>query len=198
MKKLALTLAAVASTAAAVPALAGGLNEPVVEPVIAPAPAPMATDGDWTGGYGGVALSYGDVSVGATDGNGALAGIRAGYDWDFGKFVVGGGLDYDWSNVELDNGVDTIDNVARLRLRAGADMGPALLYATAGLARAEATVGGASLSDNGYFGGIGADYKIRDNLTIGGEILMHRFDNFANSGADVDATTAGINVGLRF
>lgn len=198
MKKLALSLAALAATASALPAAAGSLADPVVEPVIAPAPAPAPMGGDWTGAYGGVSLGYGTGSVGATDANGMLYGLRGGYDYDFGQFVLGAGIDYDFANIDLDGGAGSIDAVSRLRLKAGADLGNTLVYATGGIARADATVGGADLSDDGWFGGIGADYKLRDNMTIGGEILTHKFSDFDGTGLDVDQTTASVNVGFRF
>ena len=50
----------------------------------------------------------------------------------------------------------------------------------------------------GYFGGVGLDYRISPNWTVGGEILAHRFDDFDDSGVDLDATTIGVTTGFRF
>ena len=183
--------------AMALPAFAGGLTEPVAEAPIA-APPPVIVGTDWTGGYVGGQLGFGDVSATGLDGDGALYGLRAGYDWDFGNWVLGAGVDYDWADIELGGGPDTLDSVARLKLRAGADLGRVLVYGTAGGARAEADIGGASLSDNGWFAGVGAEYLLNDRWSVGGEILTHQFDDFDNSGVDVDATTASLNVGFRF
>ncbi len=190
--------AALGAALLAAPAFAGGLTEPIPEPVIEAAPPPINTGGEWTGGHVGAGLSYGDLSAGTDGGNGVLYGVRAGYDYDFGKFVVGAGLDYDAANVDLDSGAGSLDSVTRLRIRGGVDLGQTLVYATAGAARAEATLGGTSVSDDGYFGGIGADYMLNDRWTVGGEVLVHKFDNFGGSGTDIDATTAGVNVGFRF
>ena len=198
MRRVSVPLCLALGVGTALPAMAGGLTEPVIEPAPAPVVEPARPDGDWTGFYGGAALSYGDISAGAVDGSGALYGLRAGYDYDFGGWVLGGGLDYDWSDADLDGGVGQLDNVARLRLRAGADLGNVLLYATAGAARAEAEIGGVDLSDDGYFGGVGLDYRISPNWTVGGEILAHRFDDFDDSGVDLDATTIGVTTGFRF
>lgn len=194
-----MAVAGLAGGVAALPALAGGLSQPVIEtPVAAPAPAPVSTGGDWTGGYVGGALSYGRASAGTPDGNGALYGIRAGYDRDFGSFVLGGGLSFDKASIDLSGGAGSLDDVARLSVRAGADLGNTLLYATAGAARASATLGGLSQSDNGYFGGVGAEYRIGGKMSVGGEILSHRFGDFNGTGTDVKATTAGVNVNFRF
>lgn len=182
----------------AVPALAGGYSAPVTEaPVAAPViAAPVGTD--WTGGYVGAQIGYGDASAGAVDGDGATYGLRAGYDWDLGNWVVGAGVDWDKTEIDLGTGSDNIDSIARLKLRAGYDLGRTLVYGTAGAARAEADLGGVSRSDNGWFAGIGADYALNDRWTVGGELLHNQFDDFDNTGIDLDATTASINVGFRF
>jgi opacity protein-like surface antigen len=194
---IAASLATGLAATLAAPAVAGSLDQPVAEPVIAPAPVVRPAGGDWTGGYGGAALAFGDASAGAADGDGELYGLRAGYDHDFGSFVLGGGLDYDFASVNFAGG-SSLDTVMRARVRAGVDLGQTLLYATGGVARADATIGGLSQSDTGMFGGIGADYRLSDSMTVGAEVLMHRFDDFNGTGTDIDATTAGLSVGFRF
>jgi outer membrane immunogenic protein len=181
----------------AAPALAGGLNEPVIEPAPAAPVTYVAPSQDWTGGYVGAQLGYADGSVGAASGNNGTYGLRAGYDWDFGKWVVGAGLDWDKTDVDL-GGTDKLDSIARLKLRAGADLGKTLIYVTAGGAHAKANIAGVSHSDNGWFAGIGADYAVNDKWTVGAEVVKNQFDNFDNLGVDADATTASVNVGFRF
>lgn len=153
---------------------------------------------DWTGGWGGIRLGYGDVDVGGTPGDGALYGLGAGYDYDFGDWVLGGVVNYDWSDIGLDGGVGTIDSVARVGIRAGADMGQSLLYATAGAAQAEATVGGTGYSDTGWYAGIGAEYLLSGGFSLSGELLTHKFDDFDGTGLDVDATTLTLGANFRF
>ncbi|MEZ5779591.1 MAG: porin family protein [Paracoccaceae bacterium] len=190
-------LGAVLSGAIAAPALAGGLAEPMTEaPVMVPA-APVAPSADWTGGYIGAQLGYADVNASGPggDGDGAIYGIRAGYDWDFGNWVLGAGASWDASDIKLGGGPEKLDSVARLGLRVGADLGRTLVYATAGGARADVKNVG---SDNGWYGGIGMDYALTDQWTVGGEILSHQFDNFNGTATDIDATTASVNVGFRF
>ena len=198
MKKLAIILSASALSA---PAFAGGLSTPVVEPVVTPAPAPVYMPStDWSGFYAGGQVGYGDIdSNGAgLDGHGWGGGVHAGYRWDLGKTVLGVEGSYDKFDTDLGGNLGTLDNVTRLKLMAGADLGKTLVYATTGVAWADATVGGASLSDNGYFLGAGLDYALNDKWTVGGEVLAHKFDNFDNSGVDLDATTVAAKVSFRF
>lgn len=193
---------ATAATLLSAPAFAGGLNEVAAEPTVMAYEAPMAVDtgGDWGGGYVGAQIGYGDVQSDPSglDGDGAIGGVHAGYRADFGKFVAGAELDYSVSDIELNAGGDTLDNVTRLKLMGGFDLGRALIYGTAGAAYAEATVGGDTLKDNGVFGGIGMDYAISDQFTVGGEYLMHKFDNFDESGVDLDVNTLSAKVSFKF
>jgi outer membrane immunogenic protein len=190
-------------TAIAAPVFAGGPTEPVPEPVVAPAPvaAPVNTGGEWGGAYVGAQLGYADIdSNGAgLDGDGVLGGVHAGYRYDFGTAVVGGELDYDTASIDLGPVAgNELDSVARLKLMAGADLGRTLVYGTAGYAYAEASVGGASLSDDGWFAGLGADYALTDQWRIGGEILTHKFDNFDGTGVDFDVNTVKAKVSFAF
>jgi outer membrane immunogenic protein len=185
----------------AVPAFAGGPGEPVVEPEIMAAPVMAVPAGmDWSGFYVGAALGYGDVDSngGGLDGNGALGGVLAGYRFDLGNVVAGVEADYDMTNIDLGAGTGELDSVARLKLQAGTELGRALVYGTLGAAHAEATVGGVGLSDTGYFGGVGMDFAISDSMTVGGELLQHKFNDFDGSGVDLDATTVKARVTLQF
>jgi outer membrane immunogenic protein len=184
------------------PALAGGLADPVTEPVIAPVEEPVVSnDGDWGGAYVGAQLGYGDVdSNGAgLDGTGAIGGVHAGYLFDYGKFVAGVELNYDVTNIDLGTAPDdTLDSVARLKLIGGADLGRTLLYGTVGAAHAEATVGGADLNGNGYFAGVGAQYALSDQWSVGGEYLFHKFKDFDTTTVDLDVQTLQAKVSFSF
>ena len=190
------------ATLISAPAFAGGLYDAAPEPVLAPVSAPVEYDvgGDWSGAYVGAQLGYGDIDSNGVglDGNGALGGVHAGYRADFGKFVAGAELDYDAADIELGTGAGTLDNVARVKLMGGVDLGRTLVYATAGAAYAEATVGAADLSGNGTFAGVGMDYAVSDRFTVGGEYLMHKFDDFDGSGVDLDVDTIKAKVSFTF
>lgn len=199
MKTIAALIATVAISA---PAFAGGPVAVADEPVIVPAAEPYVAPGlDWTGAYVGAQLGYGDVdsSTAALDGYGALGGVHAGYRWDMGSWVAGGELSWDKASIDLgDVAGDEIDSVAALKLMAGREIGNSLVYGTLGAAHANANVGGVDLSDNGVVYGVGFDYALNNNWTVGGEVLEHKFDNFEASGVDFDATTIKAKVGLRF
>lgn len=195
IKISAITLAA--STAMGGAAYAGNLAEPVVEePVYTPAPAPVAVSTDWTGFYTGLQLGYADVDgPGVLDGDNGTYGFHAGYDYDFGDYVIGGELDYDKTDIDLNGGAANVDSVARLKVKGGYDLGNTLIYATAGAARADTSVG----DETGPFAGIGATYKITDRYTVGAELLHHQFDDLGGvAGADADATTFTVRGSLRF
>ncbi|MFC2969065.1 outer membrane protein [Acidimangrovimonas pyrenivorans] len=191
------TFAALAAASLmAAPAFAGGMAEPVQKPApVAPAPVAMPAGHDWTGGYVGAQLGYSNVN--GTGGNGAIGGVHAGYLYDFGNWVAGGELAYDTSNITLGGG-GKLDHVARLAVKAGPDLGNVFLYGTLGVASAKATVGGASHTDNGYFAGLGADYALNNQWTLGGEVLAHRFKNFGGTGTDLKPVTAEVKVSYHF
>lgn len=188
--------AAIAAFAMGGSAIAGSLAEPVVEPVMtAPVPA-SDMGGNWTGFYTGLQLGYGDADgPGALDGDSGLYGFHAGYDYDFGKFVMGGELDYDKTDIDLNGGVATIDSVARAKIKAGYDLGSTLIYATGGYAMAD-TSGG---DEDGAFYGIGMSYKVTEQYTVGAELLEHRFNDIGGTaGNDLDATTFTLRGSYRF
>jgi outer membrane immunogenic protein len=202
MQMKAFALAATIAGLGAGSALAGGIGEPATEPMVAApvAAAPAHQGRDWTGFYAGAQLGYADLdSNGAgLDGDGPVVGVHGGYRYDFGQAVIGAELDYDFADIDLGADLGTLDEVGRVKLMAGADLGRALVYGTAGYAQAKATVGGADLSGDGAFGGFGVDYAINDSFTVGSEVLFHSFDDFDDTGVDLDATTVTARVGFRF
>ncbi|CUH80493.1 outer membrane protein [Tropicibacter naphthalenivorans] len=183
---------AAAAALTATGAYAGDLSPAQPEaPVVVATPAPVSFGGDWTGAYGG--LSYGNLSAqsaGASDNDYAFGG-HVGYDYDFGDWVVGGEYEYqDGGDVNI-AGVD-VDNVQRLKLRGGYDLGQALIYGTVGAARIDTSIG----DDTGAVGGVGLEYKVTDNFTIGGEVLAHDFNDLG--GADAEAQTFNMRASFRF
>ena len=175
-------------------AFAGSLADPVVETVATPVYEPVAVGNDWTGFYGGLNLGYGDVDgTGNADGDDTTYGVHLGYDYDFGNWVVGAEYEYDKADIDL-NGAAEVDNVQRLKLRGGYDLGKTLIYATAGAARVDTSIG----KDTGEFFGVGMAYQVTDRFTVGGEVLEHRFDDIGGTGVDADATTFNLRSSFRF
>ena len=219
MKKASLVIAA--SVIAASSAIADGIGQNATEPAVAAAiVAPAAQGGDWTGAYVGLQASAVDGTTARDPGadvwdfNGGLYGAHVGYIHDYGRFVLGGELEYDQGNVGSefrpafgvgDAGVD-LDWIARLKLRAGYDLGRTLVYATGGAARASAsTAPGLPGIDpgkmDGYFLGAGIDHQIAEQFTAGVEVLTHRFGDFENSplvDTETDLTSISLRFGYRF
>ena len=148
------------------------------------------------------------------DGDGLVGGFTAGYRHDFGRFVAGGEFQYDWAgidfdeldvetdnqelNQELDDEEGSLDEIWRLKGIAGYDAGRTLVYGSLGFAHASGEFGGEDLDGDGWLVGAGADYAIRENITVGGEVMYHQFNDFGFEGADLDATTLQGKVTFRF
>ncbi len=192
-RKMILTASAAALTAAfaGAPAFAGNVAQAPADPVLAPV-VPVVASTDWTGGYAGLQLGYGDVDNAGTSGDGVIGGAFVGYNYDFGNYVLGGEFDASASDISV-GGID-VDSVYRLKLRAGYDAGPALIYAVAGGANVQTSAG----DDSGYVAGLGVDYKVTDRVTVGGEYLYHNFDSFAGTGASADFNTFSARVAYNF
>ncbi|MBJ6370313.1 outer membrane protein [Sedimentitalea arenosa] len=159
--------------------------------------AGAAHAGDWTGGYVGAGLGYGvvDVSNNVPGGEDYMFGLHGGYRYDFGDWVVGGELEYDWSDIDVANNTVTLDNVSRLKLNLGYDFGPGMSYLIVGAAEAYTSGLG---DDSGYLYGIGAAYQVTEQWIVSGEVLQHDFDDFNASGLDVEATTVNFRASFRF
>ena len=195
------TLALIIWTTLPVAAIAGGMAQPVVEPMIVAPVAPVyaAPNGDWTGAYAGASLGFGNFTAsGNPDGQEGIAGLNLGYRKDFGKFVLGGELSYSKNDLGRSATDDQINSTKAAKLMLGADMGRTLVYVSGGASQAEIQMGGTTASDNGYFGGLGVDYALTDNWTVGGEVIASRYDDFNNSGVNIKDTTLNFKVGYRF
>lgn len=155
---------------------------------------------NWTGAYVGLAIGYGTfdssdsnpVGEAINDADGVFGGGFIGYQYDFGQYVLGAEVDFNAADF------DGIDQLHRLKVRAGYDAGRFLPYITAGAAYAEGDASGSSFDDIGYLVGVGIDYQVTDRVTVGGEFIYQDFNNFDGKGVNVDATTIQARVSYRF
>lgn len=134
------------------------------------------------------------------DDSGFDYGVRLGYDWQFGDFVVGVVAEGSKTNVEDSVSAYSttpafytftrkLDSVLALRVRGGYAFGDNLAYVTGGAARGEIehaffTSNGVNTfrqsSDeaaNGYQLGGGFERKLTDDVTLGLEYLYTRLDD---------------------
>ncbi len=185
--------------ALSLPAFAGSPEAAYVEPAPmapAPAPAPVMSSMDWTGFSLGGQVGYGSFDSENPDESedGGLYGVKAYYDYDLGNYVVGGGLQYDATDIDL--GGTNVDGIMRAGGRLGGDFGQTFAYGTAGYAKAftdEDAIG----DSNGYYAGIGVERMLTTNVSLGGEVLYNKFDDFDND-FEMDATTANVSLNYRF
>jgi outer membrane immunogenic protein len=129
------------------------------------------------------------------DKDGIDAGIRAGYDWDFGGFLVGGLLEA--SYVDISDSVSAFSTtpasytfkrdlnfLGAARLRAGFTTDSMLFYATGGAAYGDVdrkfsttnglnsfTFDGESDGSWGWQAGGGAEYMLSDSMSLGVEYI---------------------------
>ena len=164
---------------------------------------PETYDSNWTGVYGTLSAGYSDISIDGsqtfTDFNGsffentlhdsdrtsgAVLGIGAGYNQDFGALVLGleGDISMLTNNGQLDmkNSVDVdYDWFATGRLRAGVDLDGTLLYATGGVAGLRAQFSDFDQSQGvtfwGWTAGGGIEHMISDRLSVRLEALYADF-----------------------
>jgi opacity protein-like surface antigen len=190
---------------------AGGLSDPVV-PVPPVPPPPAAVPLDWYVGLQAGVVS-GDISPNTqttiptdTEFQGPIYGIHAGVQRTFGTMTLGAEIDYNTTTVDLeDSGTDIViemDTLAHLKLRAGTMAGNVFIYGTAGLAYAEMYIEPVGppldLADTAPFYGVGADMMVTQNISVGGEFLLHSFEDMDGSGIDVDFNTAMLRASFHF
>lgn len=196
--------------AAAAPAFAGSLDAPVVvaapaAPVVVPAAPAIQTGADWSGFYIGGQVGYGTLESEDlnAEGEGYLTGLHAGYQRDFGRFVLGAELEHNWGDLQIQDattGADldaSVDRVLNAKLRLGYDAGRFLPYVTGGYTQA-ALSGGVDDQIEGIVYGVGVEMRINDRFSTGIEILRHDFDDIGATEASGSATTIALRGTIRF
>lgn len=196
-----LVLATVAASLVAGSAFAGGYTAPVVEtaPVVIE-PVAVVDASDWTGFYAGAQYGKGsaDLSYNGVDDDRDTDnyGLHGGYLRDFGKFVLGGELDY--NKIDIDD-VDDKGDLTRLRARAGYDMGRFMPYVTLGVAKLSADTGTYDISETDVTYGIGGDFKVTDKFTVGAEYSKQDFSDVDDiDGLDLDTDMVQLRAAYHF
>jgi len=211
MKKT-LATALLALTLGTTTASAGSMAPVPTEPVIqSPPPAPVAMARNWTGGYGGVQLGYGQARLGMTDtgdatntgdlrANGLLGGVYGGFNWQGANdMVFGMDADLAANRARADTtttGGDAIGTRLRssgaVRARAGVAMGDTLFYGAAGVAHGRFNVDvngmGDSIGRTGWTAGVGIEQAFAGSMT---GRLEYRHTDYGS------LTTNGFNGRLR-
>lgn len=148
------------------------------------------------GSCGGMAMGVTPQAGCDGDSDGAEAGVRAGYDFQFGSFVVGAVAEYSGITGAEDSVTSysttpanyvfsrKLENLAAARARVGYAYGPALVYATGGVARGDvvnrfytsntANSFTARINDDeadGYQAGGGVEYMLAPNFSVTGEYM---------------------------
>lgn len=184
-------------------AYAGGPTTPTADPVVMqptqPAPQPQEPLYSFDGLSLGLQAGKGWVDTDSPDaeGDGGLYGARAYYDRDFGNWIVGGGVQYDEADIDLD-GAATVDSIMKVGPRAGYDMGKSWIYGTGGYAKAFTDSDSIDPGDSGgYYAGIGYERFLTENVTAGTEVVYHEFDDFEGD-VKAEATTATVSLNYRF
>ena len=181
----------------------------------------------WTGVYAGVhgGANWSDVdfsNLGSASSTAFTGGGHLGMNMNFGNIIAGveGDWDYDDSSsgyLVLPSGTTgnlEVDWTATLRGRIGMNVGPALLYATAGIAWSErsvieTTAAGVSGSNSqlltGVVYGIGAETFVMPNLSLRLEALHYDYgsEDISISGAaaavkEIEPSDTVVRAGITF
>jgi outer membrane immunogenic protein len=205
---LAALLAGVATSA-----FASDLPSRKAPPAMSPIYAPPAFS--WTGFYVGVngGFGYGGLSdTNFSSPSGGVVGGTAGYNYQFGQFVVGVEADLDWADLHRTNsfvnGTNkfSIDTMTTERLRLGYAADRALFYITGGYAGMETT---GSVHDTVYSnyasqdtwrnGGViggGVEYAFTNNISAKAEYLYAPMESKSYFSGTPDAEKNGLDVSL--
>jgi outer membrane immunogenic protein len=172
---------------------------------------------NWSGFYAGVSGGYGwgtitrDPVAGAIiedDLDGWNLGAHAGYNVDFGGFVVGVEGDANWTDMGYSQELGAagtfdagLDGFGSVRMRAGASFGQVMPYVTGGIGVGKGTVGTTAPNGvtntqsqwhTGWVLGGGLEAAATENVTLRAEYLHY------NLGAQPYDTAAGTEIAHSF
>jgi len=198
-------IGAAAAALLASPALAADLY---IQPA-APSLIGSASVVNWSGFYAGANVGYGwgkfENGGVAVDSKGLLGGVQAGYNYDFGGFVLGVEGDIQLADIRYEaagGDIIRIDSFGTLRARAGAAVDRFLPYVTGGLAYGRLTtesMGATKTAGNtGWTIGAGLEYAATDNISVKAEYLYTDFGNIDYGFGPVKTTAHVLRAGLNY
>ena len=209
MMRTTTALALALSTTAGV-ALAGNTAPAPVEPVIVAPVVPVAPF--WEGAYVGGQLGYAfsDFNIDSNiisdfNEDNVIGGITAGYLWSLGNgWYLGPEFQYDFTDISVTDAATgattSLDAVARLKLIAGYELGNGMLYGSAGFAYADFDnpTNVLDFDSDSYVVGLGYDWRVGDNWTVGAEYMYQTFSGSGSNGGDVDLNSIYVKAAYRF
>lgn len=151
---------------------------------------------DWTGFSVGLELGYApDVE----SSSGPVYGAKIGWDYDFGKVIVGYFLQYTRTELDIDPGFE-LGYYKRFGARGGFDSGVNMYYASAGYAELDTHASGDINpgAGSGYFVSLGYERFIREQITFGAELVYSEFSDFEREFKDLDVTVLSFSLNYRF
>lgn len=193
------------------PAMAADAIRPAPMAVQAPAPAytPIAEQDVWSGFYAGAHVG-GILPDNDTDSEEWLGGVQAGYNHQFGNFVLGGELSasfMDGFSYDLGGGAAlTQDWNVNALARAGVAIDNTLVYGTVGAAFTELNPAGATSSGSNTHAGLafggGVEHQFGNGLAARLDYTQTRFydveyTTVAGSGSQ-DLVNHAVKAGLNF
>ncbi len=190
---------AVALVLAAMYPAASMASDSEVSRVMAPfqKPAVLPASGvDWTGFSVGLELGYAPDVEGSS---GPIYGAKFGWDYDFGKVIIGYFLQYTRTNLDIDPGFE-LGSYKRFGARGGIDSGLNMYYASAGYAELDTHASGNINpgEGDGYFVSLGYERFIREEVTLGAELVYSEYSDFERDFKDLGVTTLSFSLNYRF
>lgn len=163
---------------------------------------------DWSGAYAGISANanFGELPFNSDyklEHNGVLGGF-VGARWNSGKFVLGAELALQgYSGGDADEASSYPDDyrlgpMVDLKFSLGQPVGKTLIYGFAGVSAANVDTAYNNYASFGANFGIGADYRVSDQFSVGAE-LTHRFMNgYENDSDYVGISTVALRASFHF
>ena len=189
--------------------------DPVVKDTVPVPPDVAYANYDWAGPFVGVHVDWREPTDSENGPSGGfLGGVHIGYNFQVDRFVFGPVAEFGYSTQSetVQFGLSTGEFDARwngsLQMRAGAVFDRLFVYGTGGIEATRGTLSGAGWSDSnthiGWTAGIGAEYQIKPNWTLGFEGRFTDFGSqnyqtpFGDTKVEWDELKASIRLNYKF